>query len=315
MSADIHVAAAIIRNSKNEVLISRRADHVHQGGFWEFPGGKVENGETPEQALRREIAEELGLVVNEATLFRRVYHQYPDKNVLLDFYLVESFSGEAGGMENQPIRWQPVDGLRPEEFPMANRGVLRSLQLPRQLMITGRFRDEREFEQRLRQSLEAGITLVQLRAKASSTSEYESLVALARPVCAEYSARLLLNCTLGTFEKYAVDGLHLSSQQLHDLRERPFDHSLLLSASCHTEADIQQAIQLQSDLLLLSPVRETGSHPGVPGIGWKRFAELVRQVDIPVYALGGMQSSDIDVAVDHGAQGVAAISSFWQPLV
>lgn len=313
-AADIHVAVAIIRNKQREVLVTRRPDHVHQGGFWEFPGGKVETGETIEQTLHREIAEELGLEIQQATAFKRVYHEYPDKNVLLDFYQVDSFTGKACGLEGQPVEWRAIEQLRLEDFPAANRGIVRSLQLPDKFMITGSYKDENEFQQRLKQSLEHGISLVQLRAKKLSMQAFQSLVQLAKPLCQQYNAKLLLNCTPDLFRQNPADGLHLSSQQLHDLRQRPFDHSLLLSASCHTEADIQQALKLEADLLLLSPVKETSSHPGVEGIGWQRFAELIRSVDIPVYALGGMQLSDLEDARRYGAQGVAAISSFWREI-
>ena len=89
----------------------------------------------------------------------------------------------------------------------------------------------------------------------------------------------------------------------------------MLSVSCHTVADIKHAQKINADIILLSPVKETTSHPGVKGIGWTIFEDFISDVDIPVYALGGMQQSDITKAVEHGAQGIAAISSFWKGVI
>ncbi|MCE2572058.1 8-oxo-dGTP diphosphatase MutT [Motilimonas eburnea] len=123
----IHVAAGIIINSHQQVLISRRLDHQHQGGKWEFPGGKVEAGETPEQALIRELKEEVAISVEQARHYQSISFDYPDKQVLLDFMLSQSFSGEAKGLEGQEVRWVAICELDQYIFPDANQPIVTQL--------------------------------------------------------------------------------------------------------------------------------------------------------------------------------------------
>ena len=116
----IHVAAAAVFDDRQRVLICRRPPHAHQGGLWEFPGGKLEPGETIESALRRELREEVGINVISTRPLIRVHHDYPDRNVLLDVWRVERFSGRAAGHEGQPVRWVLPGELSRYRFPAAN---------------------------------------------------------------------------------------------------------------------------------------------------------------------------------------------------
>ncbi|HED36511.1 MAG TPA: Nudix family hydrolase [Gammaproteobacteria bacterium] len=311
MSDLIHVAVGVIINSKNEVLISLRHKSTHQGGLWEFPGGKVEAGESVFDALKREISEELNIVIKKAEPFKLIQHQYEDKSVCLDVWIVESFSGEPTGAEGQLIKWQPVNQLNIEEFPAANRSIIHSLALPDKYMITGVFESASDFLERLESSLKKGVRLVQMRCKKLSDSDFLSLAEQAQFICKKYRANLLLNTTPDVFYQTKSSGLHLSSQQLNLFDDRPVNEVSLLSVSCHTPADIKQAERLSADLILVSPVKETSSHPGVKGIGWEGFTVLVSNTHIPAYALGGMGMQDIEDAKFNNAQGVAAISSFW----
>jgi 8-oxo-dGTP diphosphatase len=117
----------------NQLLIARRPDHLHQGGLWEFPGGKVETGEQPRQALVRELKEELDIQVTACEPFMQVSHDYTDKQVLLDIWRVTAFEGEARGMEGQDCRWVALtDLLLPDSdyaFPAATQGILDRLAL------------------------------------------------------------------------------------------------------------------------------------------------------------------------------------------
>ena len=132
----VHVAAAVIRGEGAKVLIARRADTQHQGGLWEFPGGKVEAGETVEAALHRELQEELGIVVNAARPLIKVQHDYPDKQILLDVWEVSDFSGEPHGAEGQPLAWVSPRDLLTYEFPAANASIVAAARLPDQYLIT-----------------------------------------------------------------------------------------------------------------------------------------------------------------------------------
>lgn len=124
----VHVAVAVIVNSQQQVLVSWRHPHQHQGGQWEFPGGKVEINETVYDGLVREVYEELGLTVKQAEPLIQINHDYSDKSVLLDVWLVSDFSGEAQGREGQPFRWCYVDELTTMTFPPANAAIVERLQ-------------------------------------------------------------------------------------------------------------------------------------------------------------------------------------------
>ena len=125
--AAIKVAAAVILNTRNECLLSLRALHKHQGGKWEFPGGKLEAGETPLQALCREVLEELDLHITQARPLLITTHAYADKQVTLDVWLVSGFSGQPKGMEGQELGWFSFAALQKLDFPTANYPIIQAL--------------------------------------------------------------------------------------------------------------------------------------------------------------------------------------------
>ena len=310
-SSDIQVAVAVIINQKNEVLISLRAESAHQGGLWEFPGGKLEANESVSDALKRELFEELNIKVRSSKPFMLINHAYSDKTVILNIHTVDAFDGIPKGAEGQKIQWKSIDQLSPMDFPAANRGIIQSLTFPDKYMITGEFTDQTDFLFKLEKSLEQGIKFVQFRCKKLEPADYLALADLANDLCKKFNAFLFLNTSPDIFHQTSTQGLHLNSLLLHSLSIRPIPIDKLLSVSCHTSDDIKQAKKLNADIILLSPVKETKSHPGVKGIGWKCFSELILRVDIPVYALGGMSALDVADAKISGAQGIAAISSLW----
>ncbi len=310
----LHVAVAVLFNARGEVLLSRRPGHLHQGGLWEFPGGKVEPGESVPEALRREIREELGVTVGAATPLIRVPHRYPDRAVLLDVWRVRDFEGEPRGCEGQPVEWVAVDALRARDFPAANLAIVRALELPPYYLITPEPHPARldTFLRGLEASLEAGIRLVQLRARELDAALLPGLAAEARALCHRFGARLLLNAAPGLAERVGADGVHLRAAYLARRLQRPLDASRLVGVSCHTLGELQAAARLGADFAMLSPVRATASHPGAQPLGWARFAERVDAAALPVYALGGLHRQDLVQAVAHGAQGVAAIRGLWR---
>ncbi|KXF80083.1 8-oxo-dGTP diphosphatase MutT [Enterovibrio coralii] len=121
----IHIAAGIILNpTKDEIYITQRAAKAHKGGFWEFAGGQVEAGETAEAAVVRELDEEVGIAAKTVEHFISFSHDYPEKSLTFDFFLVSAFEGEPFGKEGQPGRWVGIDTLGEYEFPEANAPVL-----------------------------------------------------------------------------------------------------------------------------------------------------------------------------------------------
>lgn len=307
----VHVAVAVMINPSQQVLIAQRHNHVHQGGLWEFPGGKVESGESAYDALCREIREEVSVTIHGAQPLIKILHHYQDKSVLLDVWKVTAYQGEPHGAEGQSLCWQSISDLEPNLFPAANRKIIAALQLPEILLITGDFSDELDFSRRLSNALQSGVKLVQLRCKSRcDTALYLSIAGIAKDLCDAMGAKLLLNSDPDLARELNV-GLHLNSHDLFSCPQRPDLLTGLLSVSCHGLNDLRQAEKLQADFVLLSPVKKTSSHPGLEGMGWNEFSRLVSTTDIPVYALGGMKLSDMQDARQSGAQGVAAISTFW----
>lgn len=182
--------------------------------------------------------------------------------------------------------------------------------LAKHYMMTGKFDDLQDFKSKLTNALTSGHKVVQLRQKNIGNDEYLVLVQAAESACKKFNCLLLLATSTELFLQTNADGLHLNSKALYEYDKRPIANEQLLSVSCHNLAEMKQAESLAADILLISPVKATVSHPELTAIGWQQFAEMVKQVKCSVYALGGMQASDLDDAQRAGAQGVA-VSSFW----
>lgn len=308
----IHVAAGAVADSQGRILVTRRPDHAHQGGLWEFPGGKLETGETPQQGLDRELFEELGIRVTSSRPLIRVLHDYGDRHVLLDVHRIEAFAGEPHGREGQPLTWVHPDNMAPEDFPAADRPIITALRLPSLYLITGdNPSDPEAFIGRLSRALEQGVRLVQLRAHELDDDSYKILAEQASAVCMRHGARLLLNRAPDLAAGLVCDGVHLTGERLSGIDRRPIGENKLVGASCHDAEDLERAASLGLDYVLLSPVQETETHPDARPLGWRRFAELVEPVPLPVYALGGLGLADLKRAFRFGAQGVAAIRGLW----
>ena len=307
----IHVVAGALADGRGRVLVTRRPEGVHQGGRWEFPGGKLEPGETPLAGLERELAEELGIRVLASRPLIRIHHDYGDRRVLLDVHRVTVFAGTPVGREGQPLDWRQPRDMDPADFPAADRPIITALKLPSLYLITGEDpRAPAAFLSRLDLALEAGMSLVQLRAHGLSPAAYARLAASAHAFCQRQGARLVLNRGPEEARGLAADGLHLASRYLAELHQRP-DGWPLVGASCHGAADLARAAALGLDYALLSPVMPTASHPGAPHLGWAGFAALAEAAALPVYALGGLGSGEAEHAIHQGAQGVAAIRGLW----
>lgn len=187
--------------------------------------------------------------------------------------------------------------------------------LPDKMLITGP--DPTQIEQfvaKLKIAVETGIKLIQLRTPKLIASDYVKLVHLAKILCESYHAQLILNPPIENinFElKHQKSlGLHLTSRCLMLLTTKPSEYKLV-GASCHTLNELIYAETLALDYVVLSPVLVTASHPQATPLGWNKFAQLTTEVNIPVYALGGMKVELIPIAKQHGACGIAAIRGLW----
>lgn len=306
----VHVAVGVIEDAQGRILIARRPDHLHQGGLWEFPGGKVAEHEDVITALRRELHEELGIEVRQTRPLITIEHNYGDKRVWLDVHRVTAFQGEAHGKEGQPVKWVTLAELAHFNFPAANRGIINAIRLPDRYMITGEFSNMHECVAKIQNAVQQGVRLIQLRAKQLADKEY-LLLAEQVLVVQTQGASVMLNTSVDIFAQTNAAGLHLNSQRLMQTQQRPISEEKLLSASVHNEAELAHAKKIGVDFVVVSPVLPTSSHPDAIALGWERFAELVTLANCPVYALGGMRIEDMPVAQHNGAQGIAGISALW----
>lgn len=310
-NAELHVAVGVITNEAGEVLITRRREHLHQGGLWEFPGGKLEPGETVRDALVRELREELAISVQDASPLLKIRHAYPEYNVILDVWRVHGFGGNPTGVEDQPVRWMAPEDLTQCEFPPANRAIVAAVRLPdRYAICDDEVGDSAVLLQKLRQLVERGLRLIQLRAKQLDASRYRKVAEAASDYCRSQGIALLLNCGPELAAPMGAAGIHLSSANLMKLSERPLGPDAWVAASCHNLEELRQAERIGADFVVLSPVLATASHPSAPAMGWSRFGRLVDKANLPVFALGGMQPWHLSEAKYHGAQGIAAIRGF-----
>jgi 8-oxo-dGTP diphosphatase len=313
MASRLHVVAGVIVDGEGRVLVARRPQHVHQGGLWEFPGGKLEPGESPARGLQRELHEELGITVTALRPLLKVAHDYPDKSVLLDVWRIDGFDGVPHGREGQPVKWLSAMELDSHDFPAANRPIIRAAQLPDRYLITpapdpGALQ---AFLANLEHALQQGIRLVQLRAHHLDDAAYLRLAEDCLARCREHGARLILNREPAALEQVDADGLHLSTSRMQDLTVRPLPANKWLAVSCHNHEELLQAARIDADFAVLAPVQATASHPETPPLGWQQFARLAELAEMPVYALGGMALADLETAWQHGAQGIAAIRALW----
>ena len=308
----IHVVAGVITDARGRILLNRRTENSDMAGLWEFPGGKREPGESSEQALVRELREELGIEAEIGEWIMDVPQIYPDKRLRLEVRRISSWKGSPRGREGQAITWVAADKLARYSMPPADLPVVAALRHPDRYLITpepaaDHAQAHHDWQQQLAQALAAGIERVQLRTPSSPAR-----VTLAEQAIAAHGGRVqwLLNRDIDLARRLGV-GVHLDSTQVLQLDTRPLPAGQPVAASCHDLAQLQAAQRLGCDFAVLGPVQPTTSHPGAAALGWAGFEQLREQVSLPIYALGGLHPDDIGEARRHGAQGIAAIRALW----
>lgn len=304
----ITVVAAIIRGNDGRICLSKRPGHKHQGGRWEFPGGKVESGEPLSTALARELEEELGMQAAISSPFMTIAHQYEDLHVTLHFRDVTAWQGEPSGREGQQVSWFEIPELPTLEFPAANRPVVTAITLPDYLAIAP---DNLNLE-----ALKAGIDRLDSARTGLYLRQWSEHAALPEILaqCREKGIKVWLRASsTKQFEQASsqgVFGLHLPGSVLMDCHERP-DFPGVVSAACHSREALEKAVSLGLDMALVSPVEATASHPERAPLGWQQAGEWITGLPLACYGLGGVSPADLQTARQHGAIGVAGIRAFW----
>jgi len=309
VSKIVEVAAAVmLRADGREFLLAQRPPGKVYAGFWEFPGGKVEPGESVRQALIRELQEELGITVTACSPWLTRQFTYPHATVRLNFWRVTAWTGEIGitaPLEHSAVEWQTC-GTAVTVAPLlpANAPILQALALPTTMAITMAESEGSERQlARLETELANGLRLIQVRDKACPFVQRMAFAEAVVGLAHRYSALVVINDSEEIARRVGADGVHLSSAALACCAQRP--DFAWVGASCHSSAEICRAGELELDYALLGPVLPTLSHPEAPGLGWQEFSARLSGTMLPVFALGGMQAALLETAQSHGAHGIA----------
>jgi 8-oxo-dGTP diphosphatase len=306
----VRVSAAVLLRPDGRVLLAQRPEGKPYAGYWEFPGGKLEPGETPRHALDRELHEELGIEVKRASPWLVQQFVYPHAHVELNFFRVFEWEGELASRDGQAFEWQTPGTYTVAPLLPANTRILAALDLPLVYGITNaEDSDEDAFLAHAYRALAGGLRLVQVRDKtwplARRMTFARSMVDLAR----RFGARVLWNGTAEEAREASCVGVHWPSATLNAATSRP--RGMLVAASCHGAEEIAHAGALDLDFAVLGPLAPTPTHPSAVPLGWTEFARVAESTRVPLFALGGLAASDLRTAIDAGAHGVALRRAAW----
>ena len=306
----VRVAAAVLIGADGRVLLAQRPVGKPYAGYWEFPGGKLEEDESPRAALDRELHEELGITVRRASPWLVQEFVYPHAHVELHFFRVFEWEGELHGHDGQAFAWQTPGHYTVAPLLPANTRILAALDLPAVYGITcAADTDERAFLARAKHALAAGLRLVQLRDK---EWPLERRLAFAQPlveIARQHGAKVLFNGSEDEAKAAGCDGVHWTASMLAQAHSRP--KGMLAAASCHTQQELAHAGALGLDFAVLGPVAATPTHAFATPLGWDGFSARIVGVRLPVFALGGLTLAELPLAIEHGAQGVAMRRAAW----
>lgn len=304
------VAAAVLTQPDGRVLLAQRPAGKPYAGYWEFPGGKVEPGESLDAALARELHEELGIVVTRACRWITRVFEYPHATVRLNFFRVFAWQGEPHPHEGQVFSWQLPNAVGVTPLLPANFPIVKALSLPPVLGIShAESLGVDTFLARLDVALANGLRLIQLRDKSLPDDVRLQLAHATVRRAHLHGARVLVNGPPELARAAGADGVHLDSSAAAALSARP--DCEWIGVSCHNAAELGHAAALDADFALLSPVLPTLTHPGAATLGWEAFSALAAASPIPVYGLGGLGRADVAQAQSHGAHGVALLRGAW----
>ncbi len=306
----IDVAVAVVQRADGRVLLALRPHGKPWEGYWEFPGGKIETGEHATHALARELHEEIGIEIGRALPWLTREYAYPDRHVRLHFYRVLDWQGEPHGREGQRLSWQDPQALTLGPLLPANDKVLSALRLPPLYAISHAAKyGVAEFMQRLAGALANGVRLIQVREPDMPPDDFARFAREVVAAAHARGARVLISRDADLARRIGADGVHVSGRQLLQLQQAP--DTPLWAASCHDAQELARAAELDADFVVLSQVLPSATHPGVAGMGWEKFAALVQDYPVPVYALGGMRRESLDTAMEHGAHGIGLLGGIW----
>lgn len=306
----VRVAAAVIQRHDGSILMAQRPAGRGWSGWWEFPGGKIEINEAAHDALQRELKEEINISAKDAIPWVERSYSYPDKKVYIYFFKVSEWIGEIKSCENQLLEWQDPSNVSVSPVLPINIFVLKSIALPSIYAITNVEEiGEALFFKRLKNKLEKGLKMILVREK---NLPYNNLKKITKSIIEEtsqYKAKVIIHEHEKLADETGADGLHCSSKTLKILKNRP--KFSICGASCHDLEELNIAQELNMSFAVLSPIKKTKSHPFTELLGWKIFNECVNKLDIPVYALGGLNLNDLTTSWKNGGHGISMQRAIW----
>ena len=310
MNPIVRVAAAVILRPDGRILLAQRPAGKPYAGYWEFPGGKLEPGESPHHALVRELREELGLTVRRASPWLVQEFVYPHAHVELNFFRVLDWDGEPQGHDGQAFAWQAPGAFDVAPLLPANTAVMAALMLPPVYGIScASDLGEEVFLARAKGAFRRGLRLAQVREKDWPLARVRAFAVAMRDLAHRHGAKVLLNGDESLARELALDGVHWTSMQLATSARRPDD--MMVGVSCHSAGDLARSARLECDFAVLGPVHDTPTHPGARPLRWDGFVREIAGTRIPVYALGGLNADDLSGAIDRGAHGIAMRRGAW----
>jgi len=235
-----------------------------------------------------------------------------NKITTLYFFLITSWTGEVEGREGQELQWANLKKYNLAKVLPPNQVIHHALKnnLPNIYAITNLQEISSDnFFQSLERKVNDGLGLIQIREKNLLKSELETLIVRIKKIVQHTNVRILINSSIDLAYEYELDGVHLNSKQLHELRYFPKD--LLVGVSCHSENDLKMAEEKNVDFAVLGSVKKTLTHPDIEPIGWVKFKKFVNNSNIPIYSIGGMTKKDILSSFECGAVGIASQRAIW----
>ena len=307
----VDVAAAVLLRADGRVLLGQRAPGTFYPGYWEFPGGKVEAGESPRDALVRELAEELGIAVTDASPWLTRRHAYEHAHVTLHFFTVRGWRGELNDHVHSALSWQDPQAMELSPMLPANGPILKSLRLPSKMGVTcaGRIGSQAQLRA-LEVALAGGLRLVHVREPALSDEQRQAFCREVLARSREHGAITVINDDAALAASCGADGVHLKAPSLAGQSVRP--DFAWVGASCHSREEIDRALALEADYISVGSVLPTPTHPEGRPMGWEAFADLIADLPMPVFAIGGIGPDQLSLARRHGAHGIAMIRGAWQ---
>ena len=307
----VNVSVAVLINADHQVLLGQRPPPKSWNGWWEFPGGKIEKGETSVDALYREIYEEIGVKITQFKKWVTRKYSYDGNDITLHFFRVYKWEGKVTSKENQKLVWTYLKNPSVSPILPANLFIQKSFDLPKYYAITNLSETSRQvFFNQLQNKISNGLKMIQVREKNISIDDFKIFSKEVIRICKPKNVKVIINSDVNLAYEIKADGVHLTSKDLISITKLP--KNLIVSASCHTQEEINIAEKLNIHFVVLSAVNKTKSHPNTKPIGWNKFQTIANKTNIPIYALGGLSTEDYEVALENGAVGIASQRSIWK---